>query len=103
LQIKIVEKPPYDGSFRHHNLDEGLLESRLKQSINYKNISAVERDVASISAIMRLRKSQTSYFIESCQALFITTNRELFNVTRQLFCGNNRIIPPVLPHYILTN
>lgn len=103
LKIRVFEKPSYIDEF---NIDERGLSETLRESIRYTKEQALERDVTSISAIMRLRKTRSSIYIENCQALFITTNHSLAEVTKRYFfreSDNNRIIPPVLPAYILTN
>ncbi|MCJ8013378.1 hypothetical protein MUG84_16740 [Paenibacillus sp. KQZ6P-2] len=103
LKIRVFEKPSYIEEF---NIDERGLTETLRGSIRYTKEQALERDVTSIAAIMRLRKLQSSIYIENCKALFITTNHSLAEITKRYFfkeSDNNRIIPPVLPAYILTN
>jgi hypothetical protein len=102
LKIRFFEKPSYTDEL---TIDERGLTETLRESIKYTKEQALERDLTSISAIMRLRKLQSSIYIESCKALFITTNYNLAEVTKRYFLKeeNNRIIPPVLPAYILTN
>lgn len=106
LRISIVDKPPYDGSFKVHNIDEQGLSNVLEEKMLYKNKAALYRDVESISAIMRLRKSRFSMFVENCNAIFVTTNKSLAEISkRYLFpeYHSNRIIPPAIPDFVLTN
>lgn len=106
LKIRIVEKPPYDGGYQGYNIDEQGLKLKLLEEIRYNNEAALTKDIDSVSAIMRLRKLNSSIFIENCKAVFITTNRSLAEVTKKFFSfgnQNSRIVPPVLSDYVLTN
>lgn len=102
LKITIVEKPSYDPP--NFNIDERELSDYLKNSIRYGNLNSLQKDVDSIHAIIRLRKGNKSCNVETCKAVFITTNTSLSYHTKQIIAGYNDTsnIPPVMDDYALT-
>ena len=70
LQIFVMDKPTYVEVT--YQIDEEQLGKELAQAIMHHSQVALERDVDSVSAIMRLRRGETSHQIEDCKALFIT-------------------------------
>lgn len=101
LRLKIVYVPEYD----IYSIDEKEFDENLKSKISYKNDFARNRDVASISAIMRLRKGKTSQHLEECKAVFVTTNYGLVRVSRNYFQdtqSGDYIIPPCVTDHRLT-
>jgi hypothetical protein len=81
LRVQIEEKPPY--VFKY-NIDEAAFGKALENEIHYQNTEARNRDVDSISAVMRLRRQLKYYVVEDCCALFITTNSNLAKVSRSM-------------------
>jgi hypothetical protein len=103
LSITVEEMPTYD----HHPsvIDEQLLAEQLAAETPYRRRAALDNDVASISAIMRLRRGQTSYGLEDCRFLFVTTNRPLVRVASQFSSPRGRqsdIVPAALTADVLT-
>lgn len=82
LRIKIEEKPPYAATYQ---IDEGVLDKNLGDSIHYKKDSSRIRDVDSLSAIYKLRRGQEYPIIEECRALFVTTNIRLVRASTEFF------------------
>ncbi|MFC1905625.1 hypothetical protein ACFLXL_02315 [Chloroflexota bacterium] len=103
LRIKVVDKPPY---IPEYTIDEKNLDETFK-SIPYGGHRELprQRDVDSISAIMRLRLGQGYTFIEDCKAIFITTNTVLAKICREHFCSSlaSAGISPCLTDYTVTN
>jgi hypothetical protein len=82
LGIRIDSKPPYEHQFQ---IDEAALERHLQREIGYHNEKARLHDVDCVSAIARLRRGQDSYAVETCRAVFVTTNFALVRTTRSFF------------------
>lgn len=102
LRVTVHDKPPYEPKYV---IDEDALGKALEEEINYRNQQARDRDIDSISAIMRLRHITDYNFIEDCRALFITTNKAVARVSRTFFHSHtqNAFIPPCITDYSLTN
>jgi hypothetical protein len=75
LGLAVYQTPDYDPKYMP--IDEKKLEECIITRINYSNPNALIRDIASISAVIRLRGDDHPRFLESCGALFVTTNRPL--------------------------
>ncbi|MBN2303485.1 MAG: hypothetical protein JXQ72_03345 [Anaerolineae bacterium] len=109
LRVFVEDKPEY---IRQHTIDEQALTDLLKSGIGYTNRrtgeinqQALDRDVASISAIATLRKGRTYPRIEDCPAVFVTTNNKLASVTREFFASSDsdRNAAHCLTEYTLAN
>lgn len=85
LNIEIVDTPSYD-NYKELKISEKQLTENLKQVYTDENISirAIENDVASISAIIRLRHGKEYRKLEECPAIFVTTNWDVRNETNKL-------------------
>ena len=104
LRIKILPKPTYVNKFM---IGEKDLADALRDAIPSFtfNQQALDRDVASISAIMRLRGTASYFYIEECHALFVTTNQKLVRVVGDVLMAKSTpgAVPPALTDYNLTN
>lgn len=103
LRISVSEPVDYDEhSFviSHEELHE-----ELKHNITYRKENARERDVESVSAVMRLRRGDKPLFVEKSRALFVTNNYKFSRVIKEYFLDedNPKIIPPVIHDSTLTN
>ena len=100
LRINIVDKPGY----QDHELviDEKRLDEALKE-IGFTREPARQRDVDSVSAIIRLRHGKEYYHLEECRAVFTTTNSDLSRVCNTQLCSSADCVPPCLTDYSLTN
>ena len=94
LGIFVVDKPEY--VVAPYQIGEEQLGLELHKALTYHNPVALQRDVDSISAIMRLRKGETSRQIEDCKAIFITTNAGLARIARE-FCRREFDPPAYYP------
>ena len=101
LRIEIVNKPAYE---ERYVIDEAGFQNRIAEDIHYGNPKALQRDVDSISAVMRARRGQHCYTFEECRALFVTTNRELVCASRGFLYepASAGALPPAITDYDLT-
>lgn len=60
-----------------YSIDEKKLEECILGQLRYANPNALARDIASIAAVIRMRGNSRPQLIETCTALFVTTNRPL--------------------------
>jgi hypothetical protein len=74
LGIEVVSKPKYVKSL---GIDEKGLEKALKDALPEQRDEARRRDVDSLSAIHRQRRGRAAQQLESCAAVFVTTNGAL--------------------------
>lgn len=102
IKIKIEDTPDYNNKCY---IDEEKLKESLSSKISYNSEQAVDRDIKSISAIMRLRNGRETSRIEDSKAIFITTNFRLIKeVNRYLNIDESLIgIMPIISDYAFTN
>lgn len=101
LNVAVVDKPEYC----KYSIDETYLRQELDRHLKYANPRALDFDVDSISAIIRLRKGQIQEKIEDCKAVFITTNYALARAVRfySETNGHDRsTVPPCITDHRLT-
>lgn len=95
LRVEVVETPPHSVDL---GLDEKRFEEIIREEVGYRRDQTLKRDIDSMTAIYRLRKSRKKYQIERCGAIFLTTNTALaYSCSiffKQLFDG------PSIPIYI---
>ena len=104
--IRIVERPDYAEELHPYVIDELELKRELQERIKYRNESALDRDVESIAAIMRLRKGRYAYEVEDSPAVLVTTNSALCKVSRDFIIretGEPGAVPPAITDKLLTN
>ncbi|MBU0940245.1 MAG: hypothetical protein KKD36_02295 [Bacteroidetes bacterium] len=103
LKFKIQENVLFDN--HKYVIAEKDLEEQLKSNMRYTRQAALDKDVQSVSAIMRLRKGEKSLKIEKSRAIFVTTNNSLVTNVTKFFLNEEmpRYIPPVLHDSIITN
>ena len=101
LRIRIVGKPEYE---QKYVIDEEGLDDAFK-NIGYRFDRARQRDVDSISAIVRLRKGREYSLLEDCRAVFVTSNTALAKECANYFCKIDKrdVVSPCLTDYTLTN
>lgn len=104
LNIEIVSTPEYKQDEYCNVIDEKKLLEMLKD--NYKeevSNSTLERDVASASAIIRLRKNKKYRKIEDSKAIFITTNYSVRNCVKSLLSVDDSFeISPIISDIDMT-
>jgi hypothetical protein len=84
LGVEPIETPEHTEGIA---LDEAGLERELGAEIAYRNTEARVKDVQSLTAIHQIRGGQVCHRIESCNALFVTTNTTLVQWSRRYFKG----------------
>jgi hypothetical protein len=84
--ITVVDKPEYTHRYEHV-IDEQKLQSMLAERVHKTkpNGQTMNRDVDSISAILRLQAGKHPSKLEECRATFVTTNRALVEVAYDFF------------------
>lgn len=105
LGIEIVDIPDYDEKKYKHIIDEKQLNINLFNAYKNKQINpkTIENDVKSVSAIMRLRDGKEYRKLEDCNAIFVTTNKDIRNETNKLLnLDVNFKISPVVSDMDLT-
>ena len=105
LGIEVVDIPEYDEKKYKNVIDEKKLNENLFNSYKNKKTSqkVIENDVKSVSAIMRLRNGKEYRKLEDCNAIFVTTNRDIRIETNKLLnLDVNFKISPVMSDMDLT-
>jgi hypothetical protein len=105
LRIRIEDKPPYGSESYPYLIDESKLEAYLREEIAYREeSSALLCDVASISAIGRLRGGYETRYIEECKAVFVTSNALLAKATHDFLTqdSSNGLAPYCVTDTFLT-
>lgn len=82
LRVVSVETPPHSPSL---TIDEGAFEALLRDKYHFHKDEVRYRDVRSITAIYRLRLGHTFHKLDSCRAIFVTTNFELVKAASECF------------------
>lgn len=82
LKISSVGRPPFLESL---GIDQKLLEETIREDINYISDQALSTDIESLSSIFRLRNGKSQRYLESCKAIFVTTNSALARASTRFF------------------
>ena len=92
LGISVVDAPII---LEPLSINERDLDTHLQSRIGYKRQEAKVRDVASLTAVYRLRHGEIRKRLENCNAIFITTNTNLAAAStdffRNLFKEENKV------------
>lgn len=103
LGIRIVPAPDY--SVHKYVIDEQELKVLITGKMQHRAELGIERDIASVSAIYRLRGDQVSYSIEETKAIFLTTNETLSQLAKEHYyrTHSQQSSPPCITDFELTN
>jgi hypothetical protein len=103
LRISVVETPGYER--RAHVIDEKGLAETIKAAIVPYREGPLEKDVASIAAVVRERGGRITTRVEECSAILVTSNFRLVRVVRDFFANgsSSHVVPPAITDYTLTN
>jgi hypothetical protein len=82
LGIRIDAHPAYTIEL---GIAENLLSDKISEEISYINPEALRVDIASLTSIYRLRRGRRQNYLESCKAIFITTNKDLARASTKFF------------------
>jgi hypothetical protein len=84
LGINVCPIPRYE---EHLGVDEPALEDLLQAEVGYQNQYARRHDLDALTAIWRLRHGQTQRRLQTCRAIFVTTNAPLVRAARRFFAA----------------
>jgi len=82
LRIHVKDKPPHSESL---GVNEVKLESILQEEVGYAREQALFHDLDSVTAIYRLRRGEVQLHIESCRAIFVTSNHAVARASARFF------------------
>jgi hypothetical protein len=82
LRVRIKAKPRHEERLE---VDEPELQRILHQRVGYRAERTLRHDLDCLTAIHRLRRGEPAYDIESCRAIFVTTNRALARAPQAFF------------------
>lgn len=82
LGISVLATPAYTAN---SNVDETELEEVLANEVRYQHDKALRHDLDALTAVDRLRRGQSQPILESCRAVFLTTNAPLVRAARKYF------------------
>lgn len=83
LQARHVHIAPKPAVTVELSVDERQLEELLRNEVRYRSEDALRHDWESLTAVYRLRRGRRPRDIESCGALFVTTNEALARASTQ--------------------
>lgn len=81
-RIAILPKPSHRSEL---TIDEAALEGLLQEKVGYAHRDTLLNDLDSLTAIYRLRGGDDQLYLESCRAIFITTNPGVVLAARSYF------------------
>jgi hypothetical protein len=84
LGINVRPTPPYE---EHLGVDEPALEGLLQVEVGYQNQHARQHDLDALTGVWRLRHGQAQRRLETCRAIFVTTNAPLVRAARRFFAA----------------
>jgi hypothetical protein len=104
LRIQVARKPAHVGSL---TVDEAEFQEMLQNAIGYQREEPLRHDLDCITSIHRLRGGRAPLYIESCDAIFITTNDSLVRVAGEFFrqeypAYRDAAVPHCLLDHVLT-
>ena len=82
LGIRVVEQPSYDERW---GINEGALDDRLQDAIDYINPGARTHDTQSLATVYALRRGGRPTRLEQAGSIFVTTNRKLTWTAQDFF------------------
>ena len=82
LRIDIVPEPKHTEDY---GIAEGILSEQIAEAFSFQSEEGRNHDVDCITAIHRLRKGKAQQHLESCVAIFVTTNATLAKITTNFF------------------
>lgn len=82
IRIDVVDRPPHSEAL---TVDEERLEAILQECVGYARDDTLRHDLDSLTAIHRLRRGQFHLHVESCRAIFVTSNHNLYRASALFF------------------
>jgi hypothetical protein len=104
LHIEVVPRPRH---LKALTVDERKLEGVLQERVGYLRKDTLQHDLDSLTAIHRLRRGEAYLHIESCKAIFITTNHDMALASSEFFSQEyegyqGSVVPHCLLDHIFT-
>jgi len=81
-RIYVEEHPPHE---RALTVDEAKLDEYISKEIKWQREKARYHDIDCLTSIFRLRHGSTKKYLESCDAIFVTTNSALARSSTKFF------------------
>ena len=102
LRIEVKDRSPY---IEKYNPNEGRINELLEHGMYYRTTQAREKDVESITAILRNNRENDYCLFEDLPSIFVTTNRTLIRIIKSFYFEEYEkdTIPPFVSEYNLTN
>ncbi len=82
LRIYVEEHPPHE---KHLTVDEQKLDNQISEYIQFQREKARYHDIDCLTSIFRLRQGRPQKYLESCVAIFVTTNSSLARASTKFF------------------
>jgi len=98
LHIEVVPRPRH---LKPLTVDERKLEDVLQERVGYLRKDTLQHDLDSLTAIHRLRRGEVHLHIESCKAIFITTNHDMALASSEFFSQEYEGYQGSVPHCLL--
>jgi hypothetical protein len=101
LRVRLKTKPAHVARLA---VDEAKLESTLRETVGYRREEALRHDMESLTAVYRLRGGEFPRHVESCGAVFITTNPRLARASADYFREEYQgaAVPLCIPDSVFT-
>lgn len=101
--IRILPNPSFEAST---TIDEEKLGELLMDRVGYNQEKTMQHDLRAISSIFTLRDGSFPQNIESCKAIFVTSNTPLVRTTVDFFCKEYgeqaSMVPLLLPYHTIS-
>jgi hypothetical protein len=98
LHVGVVDAPPYSDTAW---VNEEELASKLMNAVGYRQTDTRDRDSESISAIYRLRGGEYPDRLESCKAIFVTTNTGVVAASASFYAAQGNQSRAAIPLCVL--
>ncbi|SDH11373.1 hypothetical protein [Propionivibrio dicarboxylicus] len=82
IGIRIEDRPPHIASL---TVNETLLGQYIQDALPGQTLEARQHDIDCLTSIYRLRSGRAQQYLESCIAIFVTTNVELARASARYF------------------
>ncbi len=88
IGVSVTDKPPHESIL---TINEGALSEEICLEIPTQSEQSRNHDIDCLTAIYRLRGGRSKKYLESCKAIFITTNTALAKASTRYFNRNHGV------------
>jgi hypothetical protein len=101
IGVFIVDKPPHS---TYLTINESALRTEIEAEITFQSEAARNHDIDCLTSIHRLRSGQPKKYLESCDAIFITSNSGLAKASTRYFNRDYGVsdAPVCMPDQVFT-